>query len=63
MTLGTWKFENSNVKPFAFRESKYGITILTLNEVLKQKMFEFTGDEGEHINLQLLCMPNKQNVR
>ena len=41
MTLGAWKFENSNVKPFAFRESKSGITILTLNGVLKQNMFEW----------------------
>ena len=62
MIPGAWKFENSNVKPFAFRNSKYGITILTLNEVLKQNMFELTRDEGKIINLQLSCMPNKQNV-
>ena len=62
MTPGAWKFENSNVKPFAFRESKSGITILTLNEVLKQNMFEFTGEEEKNFNLQLSCMPNKQNV-
>ena len=50
------------MKPFAFRESKSGITILTINEVLKQKMFEFTKYEGKNLNLQLSCMTNKQNV-